>query len=406
MIGEKVRKARREIGISQQQLAGELVMTRSYISMVENGHTIPSEQTLEKLAFHLQKPVHYFQGEAREDHEVVGAAYLRQAEQLIGQGNAEDGFVWLDRLEQLKMDDYLWVKALLMRIDFWISKKQYDQAYQCYMERKQYLEKVGDRLLRYDVQMKVAKLYFRMERFNDSIAHYQQAIQLVKGLKSYHRSIAETYTFLGTCYIRVGSVEDALSAYLSAFECAKLEGDEKQLGDISMGIGKAYLHQKNYVKAKSWTETCVGYYQQQSQKDQMAALFNLAAIERKLGNLDSFRDMLACCTWYARKRDPELFSKCLVEIAICHFIQGEFYHTRQYCERALESLAGRDSTYLRGEIYRLLGAGYLVEERDEKLAYFFSQASADLFRRIPLPAEAAFSNQLLQKSKAEIIAFM
>ncbi|WJV29638.1 hypothetical protein QTG56_00190 [Rossellomorea sp. AcN35-11] len=94
-----------------------------------------------------------------------------------------------------------------------------------------------------------------------------------------------------------------------AFECAKLEGDEKQLGDISMGIGKAYLHQKNYVKAKSWTETCVGYYQQQSQKDQMAALFNLAAIERKLGNLDSFRDMLACCTWYARKRDPELFFK-------------------------------------------------------------------------------------------------
>ncbi|WJV29637.1 hypothetical protein QTG56_00185 [Rossellomorea sp. AcN35-11] len=69
-------------------------------------------------------------------------------------------------------------------------------------------------------------------------------------------------------------------------------------------------------------------------------------------------------------------------------------------------MAGRDSTYLRGEIYRLLGAGYLVEERDEKLAYFFSQASADLFRRIPLPAEAAFSNQLLQKSKAEIIAFM
>jgi transcriptional regulator with XRE-family HTH domain len=404
LIGKKLKQARVEMGISQKQLAGESSLTRSYISMIENGHTIPNQQTLEKLAYILKKPLYYFLEEPTDHNEVIGRAYIEKAESLL-QENSAEGLEWLDRLEQLKIDDFLWVKSFLMRVDFWISRKRYSEAYHSYMERKIHLDKIRDRTLGYEVHMKIAKLYFRMERFKDSISYYQHAITLVSRLKNFNLAIAEAHTYLGTCYLRIGNLSESLNSYISAFELAKLEGDEKQLGNISMGIGKVYVLKRDLAKSKVWTEKCIHYFLHQGKEDHMAAVFNLAVIERKIGNISSSRKKLAVCTWYARKNNPELFSQCLFEIAVCKLHLSQLKQVKFYCRKALESLSSNDSTYLRGEIFRLLGAVQLFAGNKE-LAYFFTQASSDLFRRIPLPTEASFTADMITKSKSEIIGII
>lgn len=402
MIGEKLKEARMEMSISQKQLAGESSLTRSYISMIENGHTVPSQRTLERLAYILRKPLHYFHGETSEQIEVIAAGYLSKAESILIQEDSEAGLEWLDRVEKLNLDDFLWVKSFLMRMEFWISRKRYSDAYHTYMERKLYLEKINDRTLGYEINMKIAKLLFRMERFHDSITHYQVAVKKISGLKSYHMAAAEGYTYLGTCHLRVGNNECALKAYLSAFELAQLEGNVKQLGDISMGIGKAYFLEKELVKSKMWTIKCIQYYKHQSINDYMTAVHNLAIIERKMGNLKVYREKLAKCLWYSRRNNEELFSKCLLELALYKFILTHLDQAQVYCKKSLEIISYTESTYARGEIFRLLGAVYLLKENQD-LAYFFIQASSDLFRRIPLTSEASMSSDLLKKNKAEIM---
>lgn len=58
-LGEKLRQARLEAGLSQRQLAQDIV-TRNMLSLIENGTAKPSMETLRLLAARLETPVSYF----------------------------------------------------------------------------------------------------------------------------------------------------------------------------------------------------------------------------------------------------------------------------------------------------------------------------------------------------------
>ena len=49
-FGEKVQKARKSKGISQEELAARLAMHRNYVGMIERGERNPTIRTLYKLA--------------------------------------------------------------------------------------------------------------------------------------------------------------------------------------------------------------------------------------------------------------------------------------------------------------------------------------------------------------------
>lgn len=58
-LGEKIKQARLEAGLSQRQLCGEEV-TRNMLSQIENGAARPSMTTLSYFAARLGKPVSFF----------------------------------------------------------------------------------------------------------------------------------------------------------------------------------------------------------------------------------------------------------------------------------------------------------------------------------------------------------
>lgn len=58
-LGEKIRQARQEAGLSQRQLCGEEI-TRNMLSLIENGSAKPSMKTLQYLASRLEKNVSFF----------------------------------------------------------------------------------------------------------------------------------------------------------------------------------------------------------------------------------------------------------------------------------------------------------------------------------------------------------
>src|SRR5260221_355193 len=89
-IGERIRKARLESGLSQAQV-GAPHFTRAYVSAIELGKVRPAMKSLEFLADKLRKPASYFLEDADADRRRgERAAVIARSSQLISEGKAAE----------------------------------------------------------------------------------------------------------------------------------------------------------------------------------------------------------------------------------------------------------------------------------------------------------------------------
>jgi len=65
LIGHRIRQLREQKGLSQGDIEKTTGLLRCYISRVENGHTVPSLETLERFATALDVPLYrlFYAGE-------------------------------------------------------------------------------------------------------------------------------------------------------------------------------------------------------------------------------------------------------------------------------------------------------------------------------------------------------
>lgn len=66
ILSERLRELREHKGMSQGDIEKRTGLLRCYISRVENGHTVPNLETLEKLARALEVPMYrlFYDGDA------------------------------------------------------------------------------------------------------------------------------------------------------------------------------------------------------------------------------------------------------------------------------------------------------------------------------------------------------
>ena len=102
LVAEKLRTAREYLGLSQEEVAASVSISRSAISLVENGQRKVDSLELKAFANLYQQPVSFFTGE----NEQLGArpefhALARQVSKLSSE----------DRDEVLRFAEYLWNKS-------------------------------------------------------------------------------------------------------------------------------------------------------------------------------------------------------------------------------------------------------------------------------------------------------
>ena len=108
VIGERLRTLRVEKKLSQGEIEKRTGLLRCYISRVENGHTVPAIETLEKFARALEVPVYQIFYDGEEPPKVLGlltrkssddipwgtagkdAKFLRQLRKLLGRIDQQD----------------------------------------------------------------------------------------------------------------------------------------------------------------------------------------------------------------------------------------------------------------------------------------------------------------------------
>src|ERR1700722_10811555 len=66
IIGDRLRELRQQRNLSQEEIENRTGLLRCYISRVENGHTVPAFETIEKFARALEVPLYqlFYEGEA------------------------------------------------------------------------------------------------------------------------------------------------------------------------------------------------------------------------------------------------------------------------------------------------------------------------------------------------------
>ena len=72
LIGDRLRELRDTKKLSQGDIEKRSGLLRCYISRVENGHTVPSVETLEKMARALEVPMYQLFYDGEESPPTVG----------------------------------------------------------------------------------------------------------------------------------------------------------------------------------------------------------------------------------------------------------------------------------------------------------------------------------------------
>lgn len=112
-VGDRIRKARIDAGLSQAQL-GAPHFTRAYVSAIELGKVRPAMKSLEFMADKLGKPTSYFlEDEAADRRRKEREAAVAQSAQLVSEGNGAAAIEILERL--LKQAQSTRERALLQR---------------------------------------------------------------------------------------------------------------------------------------------------------------------------------------------------------------------------------------------------------------------------------------------------
>lgn len=106
VIGTRLRSLREERKFSQGDIEKRTGLLRCYISRVENGHTVPSIETLEKLAAALEIPLYQLFYEGEEPPPLPNLSKRTSAEELV-----------LDAEAQKENRFFLKVRRLLGKID-------------------------------------------------------------------------------------------------------------------------------------------------------------------------------------------------------------------------------------------------------------------------------------------------
>lgn len=105
-IGERLRELRESKDLSQGEIEKRSGLLRVYVSRVENGHTVPSIETLEKLARALEVPMYQLFYEGEEPPTVLAFPKDRLGDDTEWGSSGRDGR-YLRKLRRLlaRMDE-------------------------------------------------------------------------------------------------------------------------------------------------------------------------------------------------------------------------------------------------------------------------------------------------------------
>jgi transcriptional regulator with XRE-family HTH domain len=90
IIGDRLRELREQKNLSQGGIEKKTGLLRCYVSRVENGHTVPSVETLEKFARALEVPMYQLFYDGEEPPKLPNLPKRKSANDILWGNSGED----------------------------------------------------------------------------------------------------------------------------------------------------------------------------------------------------------------------------------------------------------------------------------------------------------------------------
>jgi transcriptional regulator with XRE-family HTH domain len=100
IIGDRLREMREEKKLSQGDIEKRTGLLRCYISRVENGHTVPAIETLEKMARALEVPLYQLFYDGEEPPQVPNLLKQKSSDENAW-GNSGKNARYLNKLRRV-----------------------------------------------------------------------------------------------------------------------------------------------------------------------------------------------------------------------------------------------------------------------------------------------------------------
>jgi len=100
IIGDRLRTMREEKHFSQGDIEKKTGLLRCYISRVENGHTVPAIETLEKMARALEVPMYQLFYDGEEPPKLPNLPKRKSSDDIAWGSSGKDGR-YLSKLRRL-----------------------------------------------------------------------------------------------------------------------------------------------------------------------------------------------------------------------------------------------------------------------------------------------------------------
>src|SRR5437660_11762870 len=101
VIGTRLRRLREDKTLSQGDIEERTGLLRCYISRVENGHTVPSLETLERLASALEIPLYQLFYEGDEPPVLPNLSKRQSTEELVMDEESEKEMRFFEKVRRL-----------------------------------------------------------------------------------------------------------------------------------------------------------------------------------------------------------------------------------------------------------------------------------------------------------------
>lgn len=101
VIGTRLRKLREERNLSQGHIEKRTGLLRCYISRIENGHTVPSLETLERLAVAMEIPLYMMFYEGDEPPPLPNLSPRKTTEELAADNGWDKNSRFVGKVKRL-----------------------------------------------------------------------------------------------------------------------------------------------------------------------------------------------------------------------------------------------------------------------------------------------------------------
>jgi HTH-type transcriptional regulator, quorum sensing regulator NprR len=408
VVGDKIRRLRQELKLSQQQLAGS-ELNRSFISLVESGKCRPSPETLRLLAQRLGKSPDFLLHDVPDDASVpVISALLESAKRDLASDRQEQWAAANEKIEQAikcvvgteRIELEAACYSLLIR--YLRKVGRHEQVVQAGERALECFKDLGDREALGRTHFAMAGSFYMLEDFVGARRHYEKAALYAAGQKSLLEFRVEVCTLLGSCLFRLGEYSEAIVRYQEAMkDCAAFDAPVRR-GQLLMGLGWVFFRSGHLEVAWESTQEAAEILKRCNSPDQVLAQHNMGIIEAARGNWEqSYAILRECLRTYQARGQAVKQASVLEDLAHYWINKGDDENAATCGWEALNLLEVKDDTVLRGRVYRLLGGiatrqGKLVQARD------LLRISYALLRRLGAATEAAFTMTELERVQTQL----